>query len=70
MDLFNDELNDLPGPVQVALGRRLEEVVRMIYGRHNSALRDYTINHYTKEEISAMVFAIFDIAQRLKNPPE
>ena len=70
MDLFRDEFDGLPIPLQEALGQRLEEVVRMVYGRHNSSLRDHSINNFTKDEICGMIFAVFDLCQRLKNPLE
>ena len=64
--MFNDELGGLPPALQEALRARLEEVVRLIYQNHNTSLRDVHYRHYTKEELSAMIYGVFDLAQRLK----
>lgn len=66
--MFNQEFEGLPYEIQIALRARLEEVIRMIYARHNSSLRSNEFKNFTKEEISGMIFAVFDLAQRLKNP--
>jgi len=65
--MFKEELAGLPVEIQEALRDRLQEVIRLIYQRHNHALKDSSINHYTKEEISAMIYGVFDLAERLKN---
>ena len=65
--MFDEEFEGLNLEIKLALTQRLEEVIRLIYQRNNHANKDHSIRNYTKEELSAMISAPFDLAQRLKS---
>ena len=61
-----EEFQGLPPLVQTALEEKLKETIRLIYGRYNASLRDYSVRNFTGEQISAMIFGVFDLANKIK----
>jgi hypothetical protein len=62
-----DEFDGLPPLVKDALEERLAEVLRLIYGRYNASLRDYSVKNFSGEQLSAMIFGVFDAAAKIKS---
>jgi hypothetical protein len=57
----------LPPGIEQALLARLEEVIIMIYSRHDASLRSNEISMMTKEEVSAAIWGVLALANDLKN---
>lgn len=66
MEMFQSEFEGLPAEVELALRKRLEDIVRLIYNRYHISLRDQSCKNYTAEQLSGMISSIFDVASRLK----
>lgn len=67
MPFLDRYFEGLPPNIRQALTHRLEEIIILIYGRHDKSLRDHSINLFTKEEISGMIHGVLDLAERLRN---
>lgn len=65
-----EEFDGIPALMRDSLEEKLKETIRLIYGRYNASLRDYTVRNFTGEQISAMIFGVFDLANKVKTKLE
>jgi hypothetical protein len=66
--MFEKEFEDLPPAVRVALQAEIEFVVRKAVSAKRTYISDPSKGYLTDIEMLDIIYAIFDLASRLKHP--
>ena len=64
--MFDEEFEGLEPSIKQALKSRIEDTVRLICRRTCYSATEPSIQHFTKEELAAMLTSVFDLADRLR----
>ena len=66
--MFNDEFEGLPPALTIKMKAQIESVVRKMVASRRTSLADPSKPYLTDVDASGILFAVFDLASRLKHP--